>query len=116
MDSYRVLGLPTTATQEEIKQAYRKLVKLYHPDINKSPEAPQRFKEIQKAYEYLKNMDEEHSTIYKYPPRPYQQPIIVKYNIYGSGINNFGFTDYGNYYTMHIKYNKYEEAAKKHGK
>jgi curved DNA-binding protein len=50
---YDTLGLKDNATQEEIKKAYRKLAKQYHPDINKTPEAAEKFKEINAAYEVL---------------------------------------------------------------
>lgn len=51
---YAILGLPTTATGEDIKKAYRALAKQYHPDIvGNTPEAIRRFQEIGQAYEYL---------------------------------------------------------------
>ncbi len=52
-DYYEILGVPRTASQEEIKRAYRKLVKRYHPDIYKGPDADTRIKEINEAYEVL---------------------------------------------------------------
>ncbi len=50
---YETLGVSESATQAEIKKAYRSLAKKYHPDINKTPEAEEKFKEINGAYEVL---------------------------------------------------------------
>lgn len=54
-DYYEVLEVPRTATPEELKKAYFKLAKKYHPDTNKSPESEMKFKEINEAYEVLKD-------------------------------------------------------------
>ena len=50
---YDRLGLSKDASQDEIKRAYRKLSKKYHPDINKEPGAEEKYKEILEAYETL---------------------------------------------------------------
>ncbi|XP_060534786.1 dnaJ protein homolog 1-like [Cylas formicarius] len=52
-DYYAILGVPRTATEDDIKKAYRKLALKYHPDKNKSPGAEEKFKDVAEAYEVL---------------------------------------------------------------
>jgi molecular chaperone DnaJ len=52
-DYYEVLGVPKGSSKQEIKSAYRRLVKEYHPDRNKAADAEGKFKEVQEAYEVL---------------------------------------------------------------
>jgi curved DNA-binding protein len=56
-DYYDVLGVPRTASQDDIQRAYRKLARKYHPDVNKAADAEDKFKEINEAYEVLKDPD-----------------------------------------------------------
>jgi curved DNA-binding protein len=52
-DFYETLGVSREATKEEIQASYRKLARQWHPDVNKAPEAEERFKEISEAYDTL---------------------------------------------------------------
>ncbi|KZV42820.1 DNAJ heat shock family protein, partial [Dorcoceras hygrometricum] len=61
-DYYSVLGVSKNASKSDIKSAYRKLARSYHPDVNKEPGAEQKFKEISNAYEVLS--DDEKRSIY----------------------------------------------------
>ncbi len=90
-DYYAVLGIKRGASQDEIQKAYRKLARKFHPDVNSSPEAEDKFKEVGEAYEVLKDAEKR-----------------AKYDQYGSawkaaqrggapppGYENFRF-DFGN--------------------
>lgn len=54
-DYYRILGVARDASQDDIKRSYRKLARRYHPDVSKEADAEERFKEVNEAYEVLKD-------------------------------------------------------------
>ncbi len=56
-DYYEILGIPRTASESEIKSAFRKLARRYHPDVSTEPDAEERFKEINEAYAVLSDAE-----------------------------------------------------------
>lgn len=95
-DYYSVLGISRVATLEEIKTTYKKLVKQYHPDINKTPEAEVKMKEINEAYDVLG--DSEKKGRYDIVFNHYIVPQYAA--IYYSGATNFQQTIDGNGFTV----------------
>lgn len=86
-DYYEILGVPRTASVEEIKKAYRKLAKKHHPDLNRSPGASEKFKEINEAASVLG--DEKKRAMYD------------QYGSTGEGFSpgtgGFGYTDFSGF-------------------
>jgi molecular chaperone DnaJ len=56
-DYYEILGVPRTASADDLKSAFRKLAREFHPDVNKSPNAEEHFKEINEAYAVLSDAE-----------------------------------------------------------
>lgn len=60
-DYYEVLGVARSVSADEIRSAYRKLARQYHPDVSKAPDAPERFAEVQEAYDILSDAEKRKS-------------------------------------------------------
>ena len=86
-DYYEVLGVSRDASQDDIKKAFRQKARELHPDVNKAPDAEDRFKELGQAYEVL--MDEDKRTMYD----RYGQDGLRNAGYDSSGPFDFGFGD-----------------------
>ena len=88
-DFYEVLGISKTASADEIKRAYRKKAKQYHPDICKEPDAEEKFKEVQEAYEVLSD-DNKRAAYDRYGHAAFEQGAG---GAGAGGFGGFGFED-----------------------
>jgi len=91
-DFYQVLGIGREATLEEVKRAYRRLARQYHPDVNGSPGATDKFREVQEAYEVLSDPEKRRN----YDRLGVIDPGKVRIKVYGPTVFDltiWGFED-----------------------
>ncbi|MBO1351913.1 MAG: molecular chaperone DnaJ [Hormoscilla sp. GUM202] len=82
-DYYQILGVSRDTDKEELKRAYRRLARKYHPDVNKEPGAEERFKEINRAYEVLSE-----------PEMKARYDRFGEAGVSGAGVGASGFPDF----------------------
>ncbi len=97
-DFYEVLGVERDADQRTIKRAFVKLARQYHPDVNKSPEAEEKFKEISEAYSVLSD-DEKRANYDRYGspdgPGGFGSDYVDMSDIFGGGFGDIFDTFFG---------------------
>ena len=99
-DYYGTLGVAKGASQDDIQRAYRKLARKFHPDVNQTPEAEKKFKDINEAYEVLKDSDkrskyDQFGSAWKQAQRTGAPPsgfedLFSQFGFGGSGGGGFG--------------------------
>src|SRR4249920_2496137 len=95
-DYYKTLGVERTANEEQIKKAYRKLARKYHPDVSKEKDAEEKFKEVSEAYEVLKDAEKRkaYDTMGSYQPgQDFRPPPGWEQQFHSGGFQDLGDAD-----------------------
>lgn len=94
-DYYEVLGVPRDASAQEIQQAFRRLARRHHPDVNKNPAAEERFKEINDAYQVLSDPKtraryDRFGPDFRQIPEDYDEQVAAAQAAQGARASGFG--------------------------
>lgn len=92
-DYYQILGIPRTASESDIKSAYKKLAKQWHPDVNKDPHATEKFKEISEAYSVLSDA-QKRQTYDQFGSEAFSGGGAGGFSGFGQGGAGFDFSDF----------------------
>ncbi len=97
-DYYRILGVERGASEEDIKKAYRKLARKYHPDVSKEANAKERFQEVSEAYETLRSKEKRaaYDNLGRFDPGQDFRPSEDWYERFGRSGAQGEFEDLGN--------------------
>lgn len=111
-DYYQTLGVLETSSSDEIKKAYRTLAKSYHPDTNKSSDAENKFKEINEAYDTLKDVNKKskYDHIKKHGSNPFGQTEWTVYDAQDAGFKDIFSSIFG----KRVQKNKNEDITGKY--